>query len=83
MIAYICDTDLPPYIVRKIMNALVLRIILHVVFEHASLAGNHVKNSHFAQSRIIVNRRALPGSRARKQHMRKLASGPLAAFEVR
>ena len=55
MVAEVSDAYLPSRIICKVMNALVLRIVLHMVFEHPRLAGNHPEDTKFAQSRILVN----------------------------
>jgi hypothetical protein len=55
MVAYVPNTYFSPYSVHKVMNAFVLGIVLHVVFEHFSFPRDHPKNAHGAQLRIFVD----------------------------
>jgi hypothetical protein len=55
VVADVSDAHLSPRIICKVMNAFVLRIVLHMVFEHPRLAGKHSEDTKFAQSRILVN----------------------------
>ena len=79
MSSYISDQDFLPSLVSKIMNSLVLRCVLHVMFEHYAFTGWRGKDSHLTQFGTVVYGRALASRRPRKKRVGKFSAFPVCA----